>query len=422
MRLLILSQYFPPEMGAPQARLSETGEQLIDFGWQVECLTALPNYPTGRIFPGYDAGRPVVEMTGRIRTARVPLTPAKAGFIQRLRCYFSFAWSAARYGPTLLSRPDMLFVESPPLFIGFAARRLSRVWGCPYVLNISDLWPESAIRMGVVKKGLLTRMAERLELRLYAKAAGVTGQSDEIVESIHRRSPGIGTEVVTNGVDPERFGRGKADDKARELIGPDPGPVFTYAGLLGLAQGLDQVLDLACSLPANASGRFLLVGEGPVREHLQSRITKENITRVKLAPAQPRNRIPALLAASDAAIISLGMKIPGAVPSKIYEAMASSLPILLIADGEAARRVRDANCGLAVPPQDAGGLRELFLKMASDSLLRENMGARGRRAAETIYHRRVIAAKLDVFLRNCLDPRPLANLGGTSAQPGLTTY
>src|SRR5688572_33358442 len=124
MRLLILTQYFPPEMGAPQGRLSELGEQLIELGWQVECLTALPNYPTGQVLPGYDPQKAVVENVGRIRTARVPLSPAKSGFVRRLRCYFSFVMSAARLGPRLCQRPDLLFVESPPLVVGFAAKRL----------------------------------------------------------------------------------------------------------------------------------------------------------------------------------------------------------------------------------------------------------------------------------------------------------
>jgi colanic acid biosynthesis glycosyl transferase WcaI len=162
MNLLILSQYFPPEMGAPQARLSELGERLIDLGWQVECLTALPNYPTGRVFPWYQSSKPVVEMVGHIRTVRVPLTPAQSGFVRRLRCYFSFAWSAVRFGPKLCQKPDLLFVESPPLFIGFAARRLARTWRCPYVFNVSDLWPDSAVRMGVVKPGLAVTLAKSL--------------------------------------------------------------------------------------------------------------------------------------------------------------------------------------------------------------------------------------------------------------------
>jgi glycosyltransferase involved in cell wall biosynthesis len=402
MRTLILSQYFPPEMGAPQARLSELGEQLIDLGWSVECLTALPNYPTGQVFPAYHPRKPVVENVGRIRAVRVPLNPAKSGFVRRLQCYFSFVRSASRLGPRLCNRPDLLFVESPPLFIGFAARKLARTWGCPYVFNVSDLWPESAVRMGVIKEGLLSRMVEKLELHFYRHAAGVTGQSSEIIDSVRRRSPGTKAAVITNGVDPARFGKQVLDEAALVLVGSEPGPVFTYAGLLGLAQGLDQILDLAKSLPEGVPGRFVLIGDGPVRERLQNRIATEAIHRVKLAAAQPRARIPALLAASDAAIISLGMSIPGAVPSKIYEAMASRLPILLIANGEAARRVNDARCGLAAPPGDPKALKAAFLRLAADQTLRQNMGANGRQAAETIYHRKAIAATLDTFLHSCL--------------------
>ena len=406
MRLLLLSQYFPPEMGAPQARLSELAEQLIDLGWQVECLTALPNYPTGQVFPGYDARRPVVEEVGRIRTARVPLSPAKSGFVRRLRCYFSFVRSASRLGPKLVQKPDLLFVESPPLFIGFAAKRLSRSWNCPYVFNVSDLWPESAVRMGVIREGFLSRMVEKLELHFYRQAGGVTGQSSEIIDSVRRRAPQTKTAVITNGVEPARFGKQVLNQEAREWVGPQPGPVFIYAGLLGLAQGLDQILDLAKELPEAIPGRFVLVGEGPVRERLQNRITAEKISRVRLVPAQRRECIPALLAASDAAIISLGVSIPGAVPSKIYEAMASSLPILLIADGEAAKRVTDAQCGLAVSPGDAAALRDSFLRLASDASLRASMGGAGRQAAETLYNRSAIAAKLDKFLRTCLSHPP----------------
>src|SRR5213082_1084846 len=199
MRLLILSQYFPPEMGAPQARLSELGEELIELGWHVECLTALPNYPTGHIFDGYHRSKAIVEKVGRIRTARVPLLPAQKGLVRRLRCYFSFAWSAIRSGPKLCTPPDIMFVESPPLFIGFAARRLSRIWRCPYVFNVSDLWPGSAILMRIVKEGLATRLAERLELQFYRNAVAVTGQSREIIDSVRRRVPQIRSAIITNG-------------------------------------------------------------------------------------------------------------------------------------------------------------------------------------------------------------------------------
>lgn len=401
-RLLILTQYFPPEMGAPQVRLSELGERLIDLGWEVEALTALPNYPTGRVFPGYPRSRPVVETIGRIRTARVPLLPSQKGFVRRLACYFSFAGSAAFHGPRRCARPDVLLFESPPLFLGLAARRLARRWRCPYVMNVSDLWPLSAVELGVVKPGLAVRLAERLELSLYEKAEGVTGQSEEIVESVAARSPGTRVEVITNGVDPDRFGPGMADAAAYQLLGSEPGPVFLFAGLLGLAQGLDQILDVAASLPPEVPGRCVLVGDGPVREELQRRIERERIGRVRLVLAQSRERIPALLAAADVAVASLGMKLRGAVPSKIYEAMASARPLLLIAAGEAARRVERAGCGLTVRPGDLAGAREAWARLATDADLRSSLGAAGRAAAETEYDRARIAERLDRFLRKAI--------------------
>lgn len=398
MKLCILTQYFPPEMGAPQARLSELGERLIDLGWEVEALTALPNYPTGRVFPGYPR-KAMVETVGRIRTVRVPLLPSQGRIARRLVCYFSFAGSAALHGPRLCTRPDVLFVESPPLFIGFAARWLARRWRCPYVLNVSDLWPRSAIEMGMVKPGLGTWLAERLELSLYRHAAGVTGQSEEIVESVAARSR-TPVEVITNGVEPARFGQ--TDDAAHELIGPEPGPVFLYAGLLGLAQGLDQILDAAARLPPEVPGRCVLVGDGPVRKALEERILREGIGRVRILPAQPRERIPALLAAADVAVASLGLRLQGAVPSKIYEAMASAKPLLLIAEGEAARRVERAGCGLTVRPGDLEGVRAAWERLAADAGLRARLGAAGRRAAETEYDRAKIAERLDGFLRRVM--------------------
>jgi glycosyltransferase involved in cell wall biosynthesis len=404
-KLSILTQYFPPEMGAPQARLSELGERLIDAGWEVEALTALPNYPTGKVFDRYDRSRPCVEQIGRIRTVRVPLYTAKTGFIKRLRSYFSFVASARRFGPRLCQRPDLLFVESPPLFIGYAARSLAKRWKCPYVFNVSDLWPESAIRMGIVKPGLATRLAERLELKLYHHAAAVTGQSSEIIASVERRSPGTRTAVITNGVDPDRFGKSFADPAARQLLGAEPGPIFIFAGLLGHAQGLDQILDIALSLPADNSARFVLVGEGPERQKLEDRIAREKIARVRIVPAQPRERIPALLAAADVALITLGMSIPGAVPSKIYEAMATALPILLVADGEPARRVEEAQCGLSVPPNDLAAAREAVIRLAADADLRQRLGTAGRRAAETVYNRNEIGHKFHLFLTSLLSSK-----------------
>jgi glycosyltransferase involved in cell wall biosynthesis len=401
--LLILTQYFPPEMGAPQARLSELGERLIDLGWDVEVLTALPNYPRGVVYPGYRRWRTAVEPVGRMRTVRVPLYTAKHGVARRLASYLSFAASAWLLGARRCARPDLMLVESPPLFIALAAIRLARRWHCPWVLNVSDLWPAAAVQAGIVKRGMAIRLAEKLEVAIYRRACGVSGQSDDIVAGVRDKVQDVPTAVVTNGVDPGRFGRRLASAEARALLGTEPGPVFVYAGLFGKAQGLDQILDLARALPADVGGRFVLVGDGPERERLEARVRAERIDRVRLLPVQPRDEVPALLANADAAIISLGMTIPGAVPSKIYEAMASELPILLIADGEAARRVTDAGAGIAVAPGDRAGLREAFERLATDDSLRARLGSAGRRAAETTYNRDAIARRLDAFLRERLN-------------------
>ncbi|CAN5148691.1 glycosyltransferase family 4 protein [soil metagenome] len=407
-RLCILTQYFPPEIGAPQGRLSELGEQLVDLGWRVEALTALPNYPAGRVFDGYNQTRPVVERIGRIRTARVPLYPSQEGFVRRVACYLSFAASASGLGPRYCPRPDLIWVESPPLFIGIAARALSWRWRCPYVFNVSDLWPENAVEMGVLDPGILASAAERFELSTYRGAAGVTGQSQEIVDSIVRRAPGVQATLITNGVDTDRFGADGSDrQELRALLGDADGPIFVYAGLFGHPQGLDQILDLAAELPSDVPGRFVLVGDGPVRRSLEQRIAAESIGRVRLVPPIPRERIPALLAGADAAVVSLRQTLRGAVPSKLYEAMAARLPILLVAEGEPARRVEEAGCGLVSAPGDGAALRANFERLAREPDLRARLGAAGRRAAETTYDRRRIAERLDAFLRSRLAPAPV---------------
>ncbi|MEK6239489.1 MAG: glycosyltransferase family 4 protein [Planctomycetales bacterium] len=402
-KLLILTQYFPPEMGAPQTRLSELAERLIDRGWQVEALTALPNYfPAGKILGDYDPKKPVVEQVGRTRTVRVPLTPAKQGFLKRLWCYLSFVRSARKHGPRLCSRPDLILAESPPLFICWAARYLARKWNTRYVANISDLWPESLVRMGVVRRGLAVRLAESLESSFYRNAAGVTGQSEEIIEWVRQRAAGVPTQVITNGVSPDRFGKDKADDESRRLLGDSSVPTFLYAGLMGYAQGLDQILDAAAKVPRETPIRFVLMGEGPEREKLAERVAREKLDRVIILPSQPRDRVPAMLAAADATIIPLKTRLPGAVPSKIYESMASSLPIVLIADGEPKTRVERAGCGFAVSPGDVAGAADACARLAADPDLRKRLGEAGRKAAESEYDRDRIAGKLDAFLRERL--------------------
>jgi len=400
----MVTQYYLPEMGAPQTRLSEWGEELISLGWAVEVLTALPNYPTGSIFEGYNPKKPVKEQIGRIDVVRCPLHPASEGFLNRLYCYFSFVRSCKRYGPALCRKPDVMFVESPPLFIGYAVRALKKHWHVPFVFNVSDLWPESVVRMQIIKEGFLSKMAEHLERSIYREAVAVTGQSDEIVNSIQRKCPEIRTCLISNGVDPSRFGPEKATDESRAFLRRRSNQtVFLYAGLFGLAQGLDQILDVASRVREDQAIQFVLIGDGPVRAHLEDRVRGESLTNVRLLPPQNREKIPTLLASADVAMVTLGVHIPGAVPSKIYEAMASAIPILLVADGEPARRVEEAGAGIAVGYNDIEALENAVYRLHRDKDLRLKMGRAGRHAATTRYNRKDIAAKLDMLLRDVIE-------------------
>jgi glycosyltransferase involved in cell wall biosynthesis len=304
------------------------------------------------------------------------------------------------------------------LFLGHAGIHLSSLWNVPMVFNVSDLWPESAKYMGVVKNRLVLAAAEALELSYYRRAALVTGTSNEIVESVRSRCPSTAAEVITNGVDVDRFGPRFADDEARSLLGAQDRITFTYAGVMGMAQGLDVVLDVASAVRDLDHVQFVLVGDGAERESLQRRIEVENLDNVRLLRAQPKERIPALLAASQVGFHVLKFAIPGAVPSKIYEAMAGGLPILFAGGGEGAQRVLDARAGLVVPYEDVRGLEEAVRRLASIPELRQELGRAGRCTAERLYNRKEIARRLHQLLLGVTSRAQLTRRGHASI-PGV---
>jgi glycosyltransferase involved in cell wall biosynthesis len=204
--------------------------------------------------------------------------------------------------------------------------------------------------------------------------------------------------VITNGVDVDRFGPQFADDEAQSLLGRQDRVTFIYAGVMGMAQGLSVVLDVAAAVRNLDQVQFVLVGDGADRESLRRRIEVEDLRNVRVLSAQPKEKIPALLALSHVGFHVLKFAIPGAVPSKIYEAMACGLPILFAGGGEGARRVLDARAGLVVPYGDLQGLEEAVRRLASTPELRQELGRAGRCAAEKLYNRKEIAKRLHQLL------------------------
>jgi glycosyltransferase involved in cell wall biosynthesis len=400
VKLTILTQYYPPEIGAPQRRLSSLARHFVDAGHQVHVLTAMPNYPLGRLHDGYGgiARREVVDGVQVLRAFIYPTQ--KTDYARRLANYSSFMFSSALIGAARLERPDFLLVESPPLFLGLSGVALSWIKGTRLIFNVSDLWPESAVRLGVVREGSgAHRMSAALEAYLYRRAWLISGQSREIVTSIAERHPDCRTYHLSNGVDCAGFGGDRATPEARATLGASrDGCVALYAGLHGIAQGLPQLLAAADSLRGERGPDLVFVGDGPVKAELMANARARGLHRVRFLDARPAAELPPLLAAADILVVPLGLGIPGAVPSKLYEAMASGRPVVLVATGEAAEIVREHRAGIVVEPGDIGGLAQALRTLRDFPELRAELGANGRRAVERHFDRGEIARRFITFL------------------------
>lgn len=418
LRVGMLTQYYPPEVGAPQARLSDLAAALQRRGHQVTVLTAMPNYPAGRVHAGYGG---LVRRESRdgvpvIRTALYPTQ--RADRLHRLTSYLSFVASSAVVGSALLPPVDVLLTESPPLFLGLAGLWLSRLKRARLIFNVSDIWPESALRLGLLTEGgAAHRASARLEAECYQRAWLVSGQSREIVQDVARRFPTCRTYHLSNGVDSSFFTPAAREAAARARLGGPAGCVVLYAGLHGLAQGLAQLLRAAAALRHRDDVRFVLVGDGPEKAALMAQAAEARLTNVAFLAAEPRAAMPALVASADIVVVPLRTHIPGAVPSKLYEAMSSGTPVVLAAHGEGAEILRQHEAGLVVPPDDHDALAHAVARLADDGALRARFGANGRRAAVEHYDRRMIGERFGAYLeQHVVEPRVVHG----AAQPGTS--
>jgi glycosyltransferase involved in cell wall biosynthesis len=357
----------------------------------------MPNYPRGRIYPGY-GGLLCREQTNGISVIRTAIYPTQAtDYAHRLASYFSFVGSSAVLGSGLLGKLDYLLVESPPLFLGLAGMWLASVSRARLIFNVSDLWPSTAVQLGVLRAGSLAhRLSLRLEAKCYRRAWLVTGQSGEIVADIQARFPGTPVFHLSNGVDTSIFRPDRATPAARQLLQSDGRCTVVYAGLHGLAQGLNHVIDVVKRLQDCLT--LVMIGDGPEKDELMAQARQQGIDQVSFFDPVPRSEVPPLLASADIIVVPLRTRIDGAVPSKLYEAMASGRPVMLVAEGEAADLVRQHNTGLVAAPGDKEGLFVALQSLATDPTLRAQLGQNGRRLVEASFDRAVIGRRFAEFL------------------------
>jgi len=377
VRALFLTHYFPPEVGAPQTRIAALARGLRARGDEVTVHTGFPNYPDGRIQPPY-RNRPLLrERTAegtRIVRSAVFATP-NAGFARRLANHASFAASALATAPA--SGPaDVVVVESPPLFAAGAAVAYARLKRAPLVLNAADLWPDSAVAIGVLPEGRAVAAARALEEWAYRHSAAITVPTEGMVRLLEQRPAASGRAVhMPPAVDLERFAT---------VPPPPPAPPLRvlYAGTVGLAHGLATLVE-AARLAGPQVVQVTIAGGGAELARLP------RAANVQLLGPVPAERVPGLFAASHAGVVMLRDRdlFADALPTKLLECFAAARPALVSARGEPAELVERAQAGLAVPPEDPPALARAFGTLAANPEVCQKMGAMGRNLARERYGR-----------------------------------
>ena len=325
MRIALLTQYYKPEMGAPQNRLYEMVTGLKSLGNEIIVITGMPNYPTGKIFSNYTGKFFCTENTDGIKIKRYWL------YASNSKKKISRIWNMLSFSITSLfstvflrkNKIDYLIVESPPLTLGITAWLISKATGVRLIANISDLWPLSARELGE-----------------YIREHGA--------KDVY---------LFRNGVDPKRFEtieRTKTDDKF----------TIVYAGLLGFAQG---ILDICKNVDFEALGvAFHIYGAGGEQKEIESYISENPDKGITYFGKVSREEIPAILKNADATLVPLVKNIYGAVPSKIYESMAAGIPILFSGEGEGRKIIQENNLGLVSSSGDYEKIKKNIKELVKD--------------------------------------------------------
>ena len=360
MHILFVTHYFEPDSGAAAVRLSRLARQLHGRGHRITVLTTLPHYPKGEIREGYHRKFSVSEDRDGIRVIRAWLwaTPSKK-ISRRLISQFSFMLSASLRG-IFLPRPDVIFIEAQPIFTGLAGRWVSLIKRRPYLLNVSDLWPDHLVSVGVLTESHLAyRIARRVVDSNYRRAKKVVGMIAELSEKI---SGYIGSSdtvhTIYNGVDLDKFHPQLATDNFREQYHLPDKKLITFIGTFATAYNLSMMLDVIERLQHREDVAFVFIGAGTQAETLNAEIDKRHLTNLHLIDWLNHEEIPQAWASSYLCYWAIHDKplYEGTVPAKLYEAFASGVPIVG-ANGQASRRMMEASGGsIAVKPSDLNGL------------------------------------------------------------------
>lgn len=410
MKIMFLSHYYPPEVNAPASRTSEHCRAWAKRGHDVTVVTCQPNHPGGKVYPGFKNRLFQTSMIDGVHVIRLwTFMAANEGFLLRTLNYVSYLL-AVTFAMRRLPKPDVVVSTSPQFFCGLAGLSVRIFKRVPWVLEVRDLWPESIVTVGAMKKGWTIRALEAVERFAYRRADFIVPVTDSFVNHITQRGGDTARmSIIKNGVDLALF---KQDEtgaaRIRSELNLDGKFIAAYVGTHGMAHGLATILDAADRLRNDSRIVFLLVGDGAERAGLEQQRRDRQLDNVMIVGQRPKSDMPAIWTATGASLILLRRNdlFRKVLPSKMFEAMAMRRPIILGVEGESCALLHSAGAGISIPPEDATALADAVLALASDPALAARFGAAG-----------------DTFVRANFDRAELAdrylNLLETAAANGL---
>ena len=400
MRICYLAQFFnrPDEAGAGRHYAFAT--EWAKAGHDVTVITGQQNYRTGANTSS-TLRRRIDEVDG-VRVVRTYVYSAYKGSFKKRYLNFGSFLASSVAAALREPKPDVVFASSPPLTVAMAGHAISRLRGVPLVADIRDLWPESAVALGVVAEGRFTRGAERIARGVYEHASRLVAVTGGIEEGL--RAVGVPAERIvriTNGVDVGLYEDTGDEDPLRGELGLEDKFLCIYVGGQGILHDVGTVVEAATHL-RDTNAHFLIIGQGDDRPRLEARVREESIENVTFLDPIPKSRVPGVIASADCAVYSLRDDpfFRGTFPNKNFDYLAAARPVVLAVEGESADLVHKAGAGIVTPPGNgeamAGGIRHM---MNHPPDTRRRMGESGRAYVLENYRRVDLAARLERVLR-----------------------
>lgn len=400
MKILFITDNFPPEVNAPATRTYEHCKHWVEAGEEVTVITCAPNFPRGKVFEGYRNKLYQREMIDGIKVVRVwSYMSANEGFAKRILDYLSFAFMAFWAG--LFRRTDIIIATSPQFFTTLTGFGLSLFKRKPWVFELRDLWPESVAAVGAMKHSKALKVFERMEMFMYRRADLIVPLTPAFKQSLASRGiDGVKIRVVTNGANMALFTARPKDVKLLDQLGLKGKFVVGYIGTHGMAHSLNFVIRTIAQLKDN-SVHFLFIGDGAEKESILSLAKELDVQNATFLDSIPKESVPVFLSIVDAVLVPLRKSetFKTVIPSKIFEAAAMEKPIILGVDGQAREIIEGENAGIYFEPENAQELLEVIARLSSDPSLRSDLVEGCRRLAKK-YNRSVLADNMLSHLKS----------------------